>query len=564
MKKGFFVFLMILTIFGLAFPQYKPGAQSAPTAALKRAAAYYFYWYQYPDHHFTDPDGSDGLTDHPPDAYLVPPPQYSYADANWHYRELLDLMDAGIEIILPVYWGDYTNTYWSQIGVTKLVEAENQMISEGKSPPKIGMFFDTTALKIQNGGSPPDLTTQAGKELFYKMIDDFFDRLPDHSLWARMNGKPIIYLYVSAYVSHYSQATFDFIKTEFTKNFPGETPYIVRESSWTGVMTDGVFNWGAALNGPTFYGELATVGPGYDDSAVYGRNPPSFRDRECGEFYRDSWEQVVDSAAVLTAVETWNEFHEGTDVAASKEYNRQYIDLTAENIQDWKATDITARPYAWIDLGRFPYAKGVRAPNGGDGTWNTITLAGRQAAYPNLSSTPDASYHIYLNVDDAYILGQNNTATHVWVTVEYFDGGVDQWFLQYDSAGPADIPHVFKSTPTVTLHNTGQWKRITFDLADAYFANRQQNGLADLRLVNGYDGTTNYFGRVWVFKSNPAALHAPNLTGLVDLLLFPDRSVDIPITPSDPGGGVLSLKLDRAPSFASLIDNHNGSYHPTV
>ena len=220
------------------------------------AAAYYFYWYQYPDHHFTDPDGSDGLTDHPPDAYLVPPPQYSYADANWHYRELLDLMNAGIEIILPVYWGDYTNTNWSQIGVTKLVEAENQMISEGKSPPKIGMFFDTTALKIQNGGSPPDLTTQAGKELFYKMIDDFFDRLPDHSLWARMNGKPIIYLYVSAYVSHYSQATFDYIKTEFTKNFPGETPYIVRESSWTGVMTDGVFNWGAALNGPSFSANL--------------------------------------------------------------------------------------------------------------------------------------------------------------------------------------------------------------------------------------------------------------------------------------------------------------------
>ncbi len=558
MKKTLFVGAALLLLLTLASPQAISSAHTAPQSAEKYALAYYFYWYQYPNHHFIDPDGSDALTDHPPSSYLISPPAYSYGDAGWHYRELTDLMEAGVDYILPVYWGDYTNTYWSQSGLTKLVEAENTLIGEGKSPPKIGMFYDTTALEVQNGGTPPDLTTLAGKQLFYGMIKDFFIRVPNHSMWARMDGKVIIYLYVSPYISTYNQSTFDYVYTQFATDFSGEVPYIVRETSWTGVTTDGAYSWGAAVNGPSFAGALAAVGPGYNDSAVYGRTP-TIRSRECGEFYQDSWEQVIDSSATLAAIETWNEFHEGTDVSASAEYGRQYIEMTAQNIAAWKASNPSARTYVWIDLGRFSYSQGLRAPNGGDGTWMTVLLAGRQAAYPDPQSTPDASNHIYLNVDDAYILGQGDVATHVWVTVEYFDSGTDDWFLQYDSVG-SGLDHYFKVAGHVTLQNTGTWKRVTFDLPDAYFANREQDGLADLRLVDGYDGTTNYFGRVWVLKSNPSSLHAPNLTGLDDMALSAGQSRDILFTPSDPGGGTLTVSLGRAPDFVTLINNGNGSY----
>jgi hypothetical protein len=560
MKKTMIVFLINVLIFGLLSPEIIPNAQTSTTAEEKHVAAYYFYWYRYPDMHFFDPDHSDGLTDHPPDDYLDPPPDYSFADADWHRRELFDLMAAGIDIILPVYWGDDTNIIWSQIGLTRLVEAEIQLISEGETPPKLGMFYDTTALQIQNGNTPPDLTTLAGKQLFYSMIEDYYDLISDHNMWARMDGKPIIYLYVASYVSNYDQSTFEYVSEQFAANFSGETPYIVKETSWTGVSTDGEYAWGAAVNGPNFYGNLAAIGPGYDDSAVYGRNPPTYRDRECGEFYQDGWEQVINSSATLTAVETWNEFHEATDVAASKEYGRQFIDLTAKNILQWKETDITNRPYAWIDLGQYPYIQGLVAANNGDGTWKWMYLEGRQAAYPDLHSQPDPSYHIYLNVDDNFILGQNDTPTHVWVSVEYFDAGNDTWFMEYDSVGPDDIPYVFKRTNTINMQNTRQWKRVTFNLPDAYFANRQQDGLADLRLVDGYDGVTNYFGRVWIFKSDPVCLHAPNLTGLYDLGLTPGNQLDIQIIPTDPAGGPVNLRLDRSPAYASLIDNLDGSY----
>jgi hypothetical protein len=559
MKKLLQLLLINLIACGLLGPQNNQPAKSN-SSPEKSVLAYYFYWYRYPDLHFIDPDGSDALTDHPPAEYLDPTPDYSFADPAWHVRELGDLIDAGIEMILPVYWGDDTNTFWSQPGLSALVAAENQLIADAEQPPKIGMFYDTTALRIQNHDNPPDLTTPQGKLMFYQMIEDFFDLVPDHSMWARVDGKPVIYLYVSYYASNYNQDTFDYVAAQFASHFGGEVPYIVKESSWAGVTTAAEYTWGAAVNGPNFHGNLAAVGPGYDDSAVYGRHPNTYRDRECGEFYQDSWDQVIGSSATQAVVETWNEFHEGTDIAASQEYARQYIDLTAKNILAWKVVDNSTRAFVWVDLGRFPYSSGLQAPNLGDGTWGTVHLGGRQAAFPDHNSSPDASYHIYLNIDDNFILGHDNLATPAWVTVEYYDGGDDSWFLQYDSVGPNQIPSVFKSTDPVMLQGTNQWKRKTFYLSDAYFANRQQAGLADLRLVDGYDGTTNYFGRVWVFKTNPASLHAPNLTGLADVRLLADHSLDIPITPTDPSAGVLTLRLDRAPAFASLIDHHNGSY----
>jgi hypothetical protein len=60
------------------------------------------------------------------------------------------------------------------------------LIAEGHAPPRIGMFYDTTALQQQNGGTPPDLTTTSGKA--------FFDRVPAN-LWATIGGRPIIVLY---------------------------------------------------------------------------------------------------------------------------------------------------------------------------------------------------------------------------------------------------------------------------------------------------------------------------------------------------------------------------------
>ena len=153
----------------------------------KLLATYYFYWYDiYTNLHFLDPDGSDALTHHPPDEDLA---TFSYTEVSWHRDQLLDLMAAGVDVVLPIYWGDDTNLFWSQGGLRNLVTAEQALIGQGRTPPRIGMSYDTTALEYQNGHVPPDLTTPAGKSLFYGMIADFFS-LDPRSLWATVDGRP--------------------------------------------------------------------------------------------------------------------------------------------------------------------------------------------------------------------------------------------------------------------------------------------------------------------------------------------------------------------------------------
>ncbi len=106
---------------------------------------YYFYWYDWNSslHFFVD--GKDALTNHPPDIERV-----SYLSEAWHREELLDMMDAGIDFLLPVYWGDSYALPWSAIGLERLVDAEQSLLVQDIQPPKIGMFYDTTSLMLEH------------------------------------------------------------------------------------------------------------------------------------------------------------------------------------------------------------------------------------------------------------------------------------------------------------------------------------------------------------------------------------------------------------------------------
>ncbi len=95
--------------------------RSLPKINSKQVATFFFYWYDvHSGRHFRNPDGSDALTDHPPKDYLF---NYSFTDLDWHRRELLDMIDAKIDIVLPVYWGtDYTKEkhVWLDFGAYAL------------------------------------------------------------------------------------------------------------------------------------------------------------------------------------------------------------------------------------------------------------------------------------------------------------------------------------------------------------------------------------------------------------------------------------------------------------
>src|SRR5205807_8491023 len=93
-------------------------------------------------------DGSDGLTDHPPTLK-----GFCYRSVPWHKKQLADMAEAGIDFALMVFWGapseqnEKASLHWSYAGLKPLVQARDELVREGKKPPRIGLFYDTSTLQ---------------------------------------------------------------------------------------------------------------------------------------------------------------------------------------------------------------------------------------------------------------------------------------------------------------------------------------------------------------------------------------------------------------------------------
>lgn len=473
----------------------------------KIVGTHYFYWYEYPDYHFYDnrERTDDALQDH-----FVNPEEVSFNSAEWHQRELDDIAAAGIDFILPVYWGIPDNyfrpgTAFSVKGLGPLQWAIEERAREGKPSPKIGMFYDTSTLLpsirgVRGRGEKYDLTTPLGKDIFYRTIRDFFQIVePQH--WACVDGRPIVVLYASAFAANHDQSTIDYVYEQFAEDFHGIKPYVVKDQSWS-FETDAVTAWGAALAGARIFGDVAQIGPGYNDSAVPGRSTP-IREREDGDFYRKSWIQAIQSGADMVLIETWNEMHEGTSICRSAEYGREYIELTrhyaglfkrgeeAEDNIELEFPRPVPRPagdrgkeYANADAVEIQFgeggSKGIYLVRGQpDGPAAVTEIEGRMAA-----KTPEeARTYMYFDVADPYYF---NGREAVAIEYTYWDGGFDHHAVEYDSHDPnATLDGAYKMTETVQCGNTNRWRTHRFILPDARFVNRE-NGGSDFRFNIGY------------------------------------------------------------------------------
>ncbi|MCL2116844.1 MAG: DUF5010 domain-containing protein [Planctomycetaceae bacterium] len=291
-------------------------------------ATSYFYWYDIDSKaHILNHDGSDALTTHP-----VSTAGMSWKNPRWHEKQFRQMAEAGIDIAIPVYWGAPTARQsdafrFSDEGIPPMIEALETMTSNGEKTPVLGLFYDTSTLGGHNAGRYQiDLTTDAGKRWFYATIRNFFSLVPP-KYRATIDGKPLVFLYASAFAKNVDDTLFPAVREMFRKDF-GSDLYIVKAAEWPG-DADSVYQWGAALNFIVL--DVAAIGAGYDHSAVPGRTP-LVRTRDNGDFYTLGWERLLKmdtkTRPFLVHLETWNEFHEGTDIGKSKEYGTLYLELT--------------------------------------------------------------------------------------------------------------------------------------------------------------------------------------------------------------------------------------------
>lgn len=438
---------------------------------------YFFYWYNiHTKEHFLNGDGSDALVDHP-----VSEEDYSYASADWWRREMRDVVTAGIDFIAPVYWGVPGYDSWSFQGIPKLVEAWDRMAASGESPPRVGLFYDTSTLRHNPPRKHVDLTTDEGKRWLYHTIRDYFSLIPPR-MWAMLDGRPIILLYSAAFAAKQDPAALEYVYASFQEDFACR-PYIVKEVSWQG-DADADYAWGGALK--PRWNKVVALGPGYDHHAVPGRKP-LVTEREDGKFYQRAWEallsQNLERRASMVMVETWNELHEGTDICETREYGRQYIELTAKYAEQFRA-GIQIPP-----SGKYGQAKqifwdsvdgenGANLSNSGDGLIQKVQIADISATRTRQS--PHRGQYLYVELDDSFLHDQD---IPVRIELTYLDSGCTAIRLEYDSSDPGGSVHqgAFKPGGEVSIGNSGDWKTASFTVTDGRFVNRC-NG-ADLRFA---------------------------------------------------------------------------------
>lgn len=451
-------------------------APGTPTLATT-----YFYWYDAESkYHILDSDGSDALTSHPPTLE-----GFSYKNVDWHQRQLRDMIEAGIDVLMPVYWGypGAPEEHWSDAGLGPLMAARQRLVEAGEKPPAIGMFYDTSTLQWNHSGYHVDLTTPAGQRWFYGTIRNFFSQVSrEHR--ATIGGKPLVFLYTRSFARSADEKLFPAVREMFRRDF-GCDLYLVKMLDWPGAA-DSEYQWGGAL-APQIHA-TAGIGPGYDHSAVPGRSP-LVRERQKGDFYRFSWERLLArnprTRPWLVHIETWNEFHEGTDIAESAEYGRQYIELTryyADRFHAGQQIDPTGGlPQRKEVLASPEKADGltVLPRSDGDGPFEIKTVAGRKAWVTRPNTFSEHRY-LYFDADLRFLYDGDET---VEITVGYLDSGPNDFTLHYDSADPelTGLTQQFRTGYHQPIQQTGCWREATFTVPHARFADRA-NG-SDFRLA---------------------------------------------------------------------------------
>ena len=448
----------------------------------------YFYWYDIDTKtHIINRNGTDALTTHPADMNDI-----SYKRVSWHKQQLKDMIAAGVDFLLPVFWG-VPGKYdgWSFAGLPPLVEAHSILEKEGHRPPAVGLFYDTSILKwnrFRKGGANyhVDLATDFGKDWFYTAIRDFFSVIPP-SKWARVDGKPIVFLYAAAFAKKQGPKQLEYVRSRFKKDF-GSDLFLVKQPGWLG-EADAMYSWGGAVSGPLIYRQVAALGPGYDHSAVPGR-APLIVERRDGKTYAERWSKVLQlnpkHRPWMVHVETWNEWHEGTDIADSREYGRSYIVLTRRFADMWRTKTQLRVQVPYPDANSVTWGagqpKGLELrQSGGDGFWKAKKFGTVEAVVSDTNPHSDKSRYLYFNVDDAFayeLFGRT-----VLVSVTYRDAGCSSFRLEYDNANHqmGSFEGAFRPVGNIPVGRTGKWRTAKFTLPQCRLMNRC-NG-ADFRIV---------------------------------------------------------------------------------
>lgn len=292
-------------------------------------APYYYHWRQ----SRTVPPAPDSgivLTDTPESGTG---PWFSGDRVGWHKEQAQDAVAAGVDVLLPVYYRDADGSFTSAgTGINRLIAALQELRWEGKPYPTLGMWLDLSSLWNSSG---PE-SAEAGKRALYAAVRDFFSRVPREFRASAQTGKPdpgrmgaVLFVDRSRNGAGLDTETAGYINERFAADFGVPLVWIASEAPAGGSAEfDGIFSLGGSfvVAAPSRIA-IATVSPGYDDSAI-NASGPTVISRLDGRTYEQSWAQAVEARPHWVLCNSWNDYERATEICATREYGRHYIQAT--------------------------------------------------------------------------------------------------------------------------------------------------------------------------------------------------------------------------------------------
>jgi hypothetical protein len=286
-----------------------------PTAAYNEARpilAYYYAWW----------DASNfGRT------LYQPGEAYNSDDVNVMQRHVQQAQSAGIDGFVISWYGDGDRT--DQNLATLLDTAQ-------KAEFRATIHFETPKFW--------------GVDDVIAQLRAFYGKRLQHPAMVRYEGRPVIFFWRA---SMYDNATWSYIRSQVDPDHTavwiadGDDFSILSGDAWEGISPYAIA-WSAnpARQLPSWGGKaqavapdklwIPPVSPGCNDSAA--RPTTCAQDRGDGTYYQATWDGALASnPAWAIIVSTFNEWMESTQIEPSVQYGDQYLQITRENADQYRA-----------------------------------------------------------------------------------------------------------------------------------------------------------------------------------------------------------------------------------
>ncbi len=310
------------TSFTVDLPMPPGFVYEAKYPVQRMVLARYSYWYQadprrdVPVQHIKRADGSSELTAIPAAGVG---PWFSYDHAQWHKKELADMVGTGITVVLPDYLAAaHDGRGYADKGLDNMVIALDELRNEGKCYPMVGMYLDASYLGADG--------RSAKQEDVYAAIKSFFERVPSGlRAYAPANkpnaGKPgaIVCVARAASSDAWTPELLSYCTEKFVADFG--CPLV-----WVG---DAGF---------------AHSGKGFDAVVGSSSSRISIGAVTCDDSYDTQWQQVLEANPLWVLCDAWNDFSGGKCICATQQLGARRVDSTTAHIRRFLVSrDYSAR-----------------------------------------------------------------------------------------------------------------------------------------------------------------------------------------------------------------------------